>query len=58
MPWAELNVVTTRAGIPRQRNTAWKGQSQRAPEMPKVGRGAGWLAFSVILSVVIVLNAR
>lgn len=58
MPWAEANVVTTRAGIPRHRNTAWKGQSQRAPEMPKVGRGAGWLAFSVILRVVIVLNAR
>ena len=25
MPWAEVNVVTTRAGIPRPRSTAQKG---------------------------------
>ena len=32
MPWAEVNVVTTRAGIPRPRSTAWKwaeGQGTR-----------------------------
>lgn len=47
MPWAEVNVVTTRAGIPRHRSTVWKGQSKRVPARPRFEVGAGRLAFSM-----------
>lgn len=46
MPWAELKVVTTRAGIPRHRSTAWKGAES---EDDREAWGGGYTAsvFSV-----------
>lgn len=41
MPWAEGNAVTTRAGIPRQRSTAWKRcklSGDKGQESPRLDR--------------------